>query len=170
MLIAFSGLPASGKSTIARQLALALGATWLRIDSIERAITASGVVSGSLNDAGYRVAYAAAEDNLRLGNAVIGDSVNPWMLTRDAWREVGRRAAAEVVEVEVVCSDEGEHRRRAESRPNDVPGLEYPDWALIAARNYHLWDRERLVVDSSAHSVEECVALIRRALPPRGSY
>ena len=62
------------------------------------------MVLGSLDDAGYRAAYAVAEDNLRLGHDVIGDSVNPWMLTRDAWRAVGMRAGARVVEVETVCA------------------------------------------------------------------
>jgi predicted kinase len=105
MLIIFAGLPASGKSTIARALARELGAVWLRIDSIEQAIRESGVVAGSLDDAGYRAAYAVAEDNLRLGRVVIGDSVNPWMLTRNAWPDTGLRIGARVVEIETVCSD-----------------------------------------------------------------
>jgi hypothetical protein len=45
MLIVFAGLPASGKSTIARSLPRELGAVWLRIDSIEQAIRESGVVA-----------------------------------------------------------------------------------------------------------------------------
>jgi hypothetical protein len=46
MLIVFAGLPASGKSSIARVLAQELGAVWLRIDSIEQAIRESGAVPG----------------------------------------------------------------------------------------------------------------------------
>jgi len=37
-LIVLAGLPGAGKSTIARSLALARGAVWSRIDSIEQAI------------------------------------------------------------------------------------------------------------------------------------
>jgi predicted kinase len=77
MLIVFGGLPGTGKSAIARTLAREIGAVWLRIDSIEQGIRASGIAPGSLDDAGYRAAYAVAEDNLRLGLTVIGDSVNP---------------------------------------------------------------------------------------------
>src|ERR1700729_2499064 len=98
MLIVFAGLPGSGKSSIARALAQELDAVWLRIDSIEQAIRKSSAGTGSVDDAGYRAAYAVAEDNLRLGRVVIGDSVNPWMLTRDAWRDAGLRAGAHVVE------------------------------------------------------------------------
>ena len=75
-LIVFAGLPGSGKSTIARELALRIGAIWLRADSIEQAIKDSGVVPGDLQDAGYRAAQAAAEDNLRLGWDVVADCVN----------------------------------------------------------------------------------------------
>jgi predicted kinase len=88
-LIVFSGLPGSGKSSIASGIAEKIGAVWLRIDSIEQAIRHSGVSSESLDDAGYRAAYWVAEDNLRLGNDVVGDSVNPWLLTRNAWRDAG---------------------------------------------------------------------------------
>lgn len=101
-LIVFSGLPGTGKSSLAKALAQKTGAVWLRVDSVEQAIRESGVVPGSLDDAGYRVLYALAYDNLLLGRDVISDSVNPWMLTRNAWRDVGLRAEAKVVEVEVI--------------------------------------------------------------------
>ena len=44
-LIVFGGLPGSGKSSIARELARETGAMWLRIDSIEQPIRESGVVA-----------------------------------------------------------------------------------------------------------------------------
>jgi hypothetical protein len=71
---------------------------WLRIDSIEQAIRESGVLLRSIDDAGYRVAYGIAEDNLRLGSNVIGDSVNGWSVTRNAWRDTGVRAGAQLIE------------------------------------------------------------------------
>jgi predicted kinase len=163
-LIVFSGLPASGKSSIARALAREIGAIWLRIDSIEQAIRDSGVVPGSLDDAGYRAAYAVAEDNLRLGHNVIGDSVNPLMLTRDAWRAAGVQAGARVVEVETVCSDREEHRRRVESRASEVPGLILPDWEAVIGRDYRAWDRDHVTVDTAERGVAACVELIRAAI------
>jgi predicted kinase len=163
-LIVFSGLPASGKSSIARALAREIGAIWLRIDSIEQAIRDSGVVPGSLDDAGYRAAYAVAEDNLGLGRDVVGDSVNPWMLSRDAWRAAGMRAGARVVEVEIVCSDPEEHRRRVESRASDVPGLTLPDWEAVIGRDYRPWDHDHVTVDTAKHSVAAGVELIRAAI------
>jgi predicted kinase len=120
MLIIFGGLPGTGKSTLARQLAQELGAVYLRIDTIERAI-ADGDAAAAVDAKGYRVAYAVAEDILRLGRTVIGDCVNPLRITRDAWRSVAERAAVKAVEIEVICSDPHEHRRRIETRLTDIP-------------------------------------------------
>ena len=160
-LIVMSGLPGTGKSMIARALAEAIGATWLRIDTIEAAIADT---PDQLEDAGYRVAYAVAADNLRLGRDVIGDSVNPWGLTRDAWRDAGLGAGARVLEVEVVCSDVEAHRRRVETRTVDVPGLTLPTWAEVVGRDYHPWARERLVIDTAGRDLAACVAEVMPAL------
>ena len=164
MLIVFAGLPGTGKSSVAREVARKLDAVWLRIDSIEQAIRDSGVLPGSIDDAGYRAAFAVAADNLRLGRIVVTDSVNDWMVTRDAWRDIGVRAGARVVEVEIICSDPEEHRRRIETRTSDVPGLVLPDWAAVMERDYHPWNREHLTIDTIGSSVDDCVDQVLAAL------
>ena len=67
MLIVLSGLPGTGKTTIARRLASELSAVYLRIDSIEQAIISTG---RPVEAEGYLVGYSVAEDNLRLGLTV----------------------------------------------------------------------------------------------------
>ncbi|SKA05498.1 AAA family ATPase [Consotaella salsifontis] len=165
MLIAFSGLPGTGKSTISRALARGIGAAWLRIDSIEQAIRDADVVTGSLNDAGYRAAGSVAEDNLRLGLTVVADCVNPWMETRNYWRSLALDAGVGVLEVEIVCSDRAEHRRRVEKRRGEVPGLCLPSWSDVLARDYRPWERPCLVVDTARRDITGCVAAIRAELP-----
>jgi predicted kinase len=164
LLIAFAGLPGAGKSAIAQELALRTGALWLRIDSIEQAILDSGAVAGELADAGYRAAQAVAIDNLRLGRDVVADCVNDWKIARDGWEAAALRAGVPIVWVEVVCSDTEEHRRRVESRAVGVPGLKPPDWASVVGREYHAWDRERLVVDTAGSTLEASVELVLTAL------
>jgi predicted kinase len=136
----------------------------VRIDSIEHAIRQSGIAS-AVEDAGYRVAYAVAEDNLRLGRTVVADSVNPWPLTRDAWAAVAHRAGCPAIEIELICSDAEEHRRRVEQRTGDIPGFVLPTWRQVVERDYRPWTRDRLVVDtagaSPGQSVERLLDAVR---------
>jgi predicted kinase len=165
LLIVFSGLPGVGKSTIAAMLARRLRATYLRIDTIEQALLACATLPDGVVAEGYAVAYCLAEDNLRTGGTVIADSVNPLPVTRDAWVAVAARAAAQVLEVEIVCSDVEEHRRRGETRSSDVAGLRLPTWQEVQARDYQAWDRPRLVVDTAGQSAEAALAEVLAGLP-----
>lgn len=158
MLIIFGGLPAAGKTTIARALAKAIGAMHVRVDTIEQNIRASGAPRSDVGPAGYMVAYAIAEDNLTLGHTVIADSVNSIAITRNAWLSVAERAAVPAIEIEVICSDQTEHRRRAETRPTDVPGLIKPSWAEITSRPYEDWSPRPLVIDTALTSPDDLVA------------
>ena len=157
MLVIFSGLPGVGKTAIARELARTTGATYLRIDSIEEALRGAG---HRVEGEGYAVAYAVAEDNLHAGRTVVADCVNPWPLTRDAWRSVAERAGVAALDVEIVCSDAAEHRRRVESRGQDIAGQTLPTWQDVVERDYHDWDRDRLVVDTTVSGVTASVRAI----------
>ena len=169
VLIIFGGLPAAGKTTIARELARQIGAMHLRIDSIEQALRDSGAVPEPLNDAGYRIGYAIAEDNLRIGRTVVADSVNPLACTRDAWVEVATRARVNAVEIEVKCSDLDQHRRRVETRSSDISGLRLPTWEEVLAREYQPWNREHLVIDTADRTADKSVRVIRELLGSRES-
>lgn len=95
---------------------------------------------------------------------MIGDCVNDWKVTRDAWQAAGRRAGADVLWAEIVCSDPSEHRRRIETRVGDVPGLALPDWAAVIGRDYHPWDRDHLTIDTAGLSVSQAVELLLAAI------
>jgi predicted kinase len=157
MLIVFAGLPGVGKTAIARELARQIGATYLRIDSIEQCLRDSMESAEPMNDSGYRIAYAMAEDNLRLGRTVVADCVNPLGITRDAWNAVAQRARVPLVEVEILCSDIKEHRRRVETRMPDIPGLRPLSWEDVVSREYHAWDRKHIVIDTAGASIGESV-------------
>jgi predicted kinase len=167
MLIVFAGLPGTGKSSIARELARGLHAVWLRMDTIEEALRRSGVLRDGVEGSGYEIAYRLAEDNLGRGLTVLGDCVNPLALTRSAWRDVAKKAGAQFLEVEVICSDKDLHRRRIETRnASERAALE---WNEVIGRDYEPWRGDHLVIDTALHSVGSSVALIVQALPPQSS-
>lgn len=157
-LVSFAGLPGTGKTTLARLLAQQLQATYLRIDTIEQALRDSRGSAAPVYEAGYLVAYALAADNLRLGNSVVADSVNPLQITRDAWRGVAEKSGAKLVEIEVVCSDAAEHRRRVESRMTDIPGLPRVLWQDVEQREYTPWNRSHVIVDTAHRSIDQVLA------------
>ena len=64
MLIILSGLPGTGKTTIAGEVARVMMGVRLRLDAIEAPMFAAG---WQVEGVGYEVAHAIAEDNLRLG-------------------------------------------------------------------------------------------------------
>ena len=167
LLIVIGGLPGTGKTSLARGLARALDAAHLRIDTIEQALRSATMGSAALGAAGYVVGYGVAADNLALGRTVVADAVHPRASIRAAWRDVARRAAVAIVEVEVVCSDAAEHRRRVESRSADIPGLALPTWDEVQARAYERWDGDHLVIDTARQPVEQGVTAVHAFLLAR---
>ncbi|WP_341516608.1 AAA family ATPase [Citrobacter gillenii] len=164
MLIIFSGLPGSGKSTIAQALAKKLNAVYLRIDTIEQAIREAENEEREMGPQGYFVAYNLARENLKMGATVIADSVNPLAITRDAYRDVALSGGSDYLEIEVVCTDQVQHHKQVEQRKPEVEGLSLPDWNDVTSLSYETWDRERLILDSAKLSVSQSVEMVIEAL------
>lgn len=146
-LIVLAGLPGVGKTQIARGVADRLGATFLRIDTIESAI-ASTLHPFRDNPVGYVIAARVAADQLRSGRRVVADAVNGLQLVRDLWAGVAREGGARLHWVEVICSDRAEHRRRVESRSAEMPGHELPTWQQVLDREWHPFVEPHLVIDN----------------------
>jgi len=163
-LFIFSGLPASGKTTLSRLLAKSKMAVYLRIDTVEQALRS---FSMDVQGEGYRLCYQIALDNLQLGLNVVADSCNPIELTRRAWESVARKANADFVNIEIICSDKSEHKKRAETRGTDINGLRLPSWEEIENREYHPWQHERTVIDTAERTERECFESLIRELDGR---
>jgi predicted kinase len=95
------------------------------------------------------------------GRIVVADAVNPLKVTRDAWREIARAAAIPLIEIELICSDRDEHRRRTETRPGEGDGLPAVSWQDVVDRDYEPWDRPHLVLDTARRSPEQALNEIR---------
>ncbi len=161
MLIVFGGLPATGKTTLSRELTRRCAASYLRVDAIEQSLRAAGHEFGAL---GYVIANALAAENLRLGRVVVADCVNPVLASREGWRQTARHASVPIAEIEVICSDPALHRQRAELRSSDIPGLRLPTWQDIVTRHYEPWDRDHLMLDTANDSIDHLLERVERYL------
>ena len=164
LLIVIGGLPGSGKTSLARGLARALDAVHVRVDAIEQAVREATNCGDAIGPAGYISAYAVARDNLRLGRIVIADCVNPLPITRTAWRDVAEQAGVPLIEIEAICSDAVEHRRRIETRRSDIAGFVLPTWQDVVERAYAPWDSEHVVIDTAHRSLEQSVTELHALL------
>ena len=169
MLIVFAGLPGSGKSTLARAVAAARGAVYLRIDAIEQALRDAGAPDTDAEaviaaGGGYTAAMAVAEANLRLGRLVVADAANLLDVARQGWRVVAEESGVALVEIEVQCADPAEHRRRVETRANDIPGLAMPTWAQVMARESDPWTRPHIVLDTVGRTPAQSLAEAQAAI------
>lgn len=158
-----AGLPGSGKSAVAGEVARALGCALLSVDPIEAAMWRSGIERDQPTGlAAYVVAEDLAREQLQIGNDVIVDAVNDVEAARGQWRSLAAELDQLLAFVEVFCSDEQEHRRRLSGRHRGIVGFPEPTWESIAGRRegFRGWDDERLRVDSM-RPLDETVASAR---------
>jgi len=69
------------------------------------------------------------------------------------------------VEVEVVCWDADEHRRRVETRVADIAGHKQPSWDDVLARDNETWGQADLVVDTAGSDLDDVVTRLVSQLP-----
>jgi len=134
----------------------------LRIDEIEQAIRSAGILSADVGPAGYVVANALAASNLKIGGLVIADCVNPVQESRQGWRKAAAHAQRPLLEVEVICSDPVQHRRRVEERESDIDSLALPTWQSVLAHEYSPWTDPHLVVDTAILAPHEAIRLVEQ--------
>lgn len=147
-LLVVSGLPGTGKTTLAKRLAQELHAVYLRVDVVENPLIRAGIDVGPL---GYEIVRELAASNLALGSRVVVDLVNPLPITRRIWTDLAAELDAGLVVFECEIPDTDEHRRRVETRLPDLPDQVLPTWSDVLTREYVPWDElrdgRRILVD-----------------------
>ena len=159
--IIIDGLPAVGKSTLAKALAQRLKATYIRIDTIEQAIR-EGISHASYQTGpeGYLTGYYLAEDNLKMGMTVIADSVNALTITREGWLKTAKQTRATAIQIEIYCYNKIEHRKRCETRVDDIKNLTPPTWRSVCEREFEPWLDVDIRLDTAATTIDNCLEKI----------
>lgn len=172
MLIVMAGLPGSGKSTIAGELAKAVRCALLSVDPIEAALWRAGVErSQPTGLAAYVVAEVLAREQLLVGNDVLIDAVNDVEEARRQWKSLAADLMTPLTFIEVFSSDPATHQQRLHQRRRGIAGFPEPTWESVLAREQHFqrWSDARLRLDSMRplqENVAEAVALIDSVRQP----
>jgi len=166
LVIQMHGLPGSGKSTIARALAPALGAIVLDKDVIKAALLRAGVSEKQSGPAAYEVYFAQAEDLVSLGHSVILDNPVYWPVVEQRWKDICSRVGAPRLIVECVIADTAERARRLESRHGLESQTRTP--ADVSTSPGYVLSGERIVLDTTRpvdELVHEALAYIQGGVP-----
>ena len=168
MLVAFAGLPGTGKSTLARRLAADLGGVVLDKDAVRAALFPPPALdySREQDDLAVRAIYRAAALILARdpSRAIVldGRTYSQAYQVRHLLR-FARVARREVKLIECICSDEvarGRLERDAAAGTHPAGNRTFDLYRAVKSRAAPL-TVPRLVLDTGVHSPEECV---RRAV------
>lgn len=171
LFVIFSGIPGTGKSTLAEHATRQLDAVLFSKDVIEAALWRSGVGAAQKSGwAAYEVMTALAAQQLRRGGSVVLDSVAGTQSIRATWLELAADLGVVVRAVECVLADQTTHRARVQGRQRGIPGwpeLSWDDVERVRA-GFEPWQQQRLVLDASSPLDETLKALVAYLAQPSG--
>jgi predicted kinase len=162
VLVVVSGLPGTGKSTLARGIALARRIPVLSVDPMESALLEAGLTqSFETGLAAYLVVVAAADAVLAAGIDVVVDSVSAVEPAREMWRRLATRHGTPLRVITCAIADEAVARPRLAARERDL-ALPEPTWDDVRRRagEWTPWPEPSLALDS----LEPADANLARAL------
>ena len=166
-LILFSGLPGSGKTTLARRLAQQLHIPVLAKDRIQAALRAHGLAGRATAD-GYHLMLELADEQLALGISVILEAVFPLAGFRVSAHQLAQQHSAGFRAIYCYCSDEGVWQKRMQARQPLVPHWTPVGWDDVERlrASFQPWDPQEALFIDSLKGLEENLGLVLEWVQP----
>lgn len=166
-MIAFTGLPGTGKSTLAERVATTLGAPAFAADWLMGALKPYRVLSGLDRESYLSVSRdllsTLATRQLMFGQSAILDCLADGD-TVARWQELTARFDARLVVIQCECSDVGIHQRRIVGRQRGIPGWHEVDWEHVERMRIEFppLSGQHFTLDTAVGDVDDNVATALR--------
>lgn len=175
LVVLITGLPGSGKSSMAEVAGRALGAPVLGHDWAMSGLRPFAEMQDALDSMGLRghrgvgwsLLWALARSQLRLGSSVVLDGVARGPEVEETRRVAAEEGAGSLV-VMTSCSDAGLHRVRVEGRQRQIPNWYELDWDHVEqARSAWVPPHDLDLVLPSEGTVQDNADTLRALLAAR---
>jgi len=162
MLVLITGLPATGKSTIARNLAKRLRGVLLSTDRIRRQLLKEPRYTREEKELIYRVMFLISEYLLRSGITVILDGTFYLRSLRKQVYAAASKTKSRLVVVECVCPDRVIKRRmiRRSRRRRSLSDADYEVYKKLKAQ-YQPIRRNHIIVDTTKRLSQNLDEILR---------
>ncbi len=137
-LIVVTGLPGTGKSTVAKAIAEEIDAILFRTDVIRKSLFPKPSYSLEEQQHVYDEMFVQAHQQLKKHKSVVLDANFSKQIQRDQAVKLAEKAGVEPLILEIICQDEKLIAQRLEKRGNDASDATFRVYLLKKAAYEHL--------------------------------